>query len=165
VKVMFVVSPVIGSTMREARERRAAEDARVQYNAEVQLVHMGGVMEIDMSVFNLDEPLPEDITTNGHQSTLQSFLNANRGKTLREAVSQWRIVESVELVGTPDSIAAEMGEVMQEVGGDGYLISRTPQTRQYVNEICDGLAPALRQRGLIRDGYQHQLFRDNLMAF
>jgi len=30
---------------------------------------------------------------------------------------------SVDLIGTPDSVAAKMGEVMEEVGGDGFLFS------------------------------------------
>ena len=31
--------------------------------------------------------------------------------------------------------------------------------------IADGLAPALRKRGLIRDGYHHSTFRENLLEF
>jgi hypothetical protein len=38
-------------------------------------------------------------------------------------------------------------------------------TRRAISEITDGLAPALKRRGLIRDGYPHKLFRDNLLAF
>jgi alkanesulfonate monooxygenase SsuD/methylene tetrahydromethanopterin reductase-like flavin-dependent oxidoreductase (luciferase family) len=137
----------------------------LQEHLELQFVHMAAVMEIDMSPYPLDEPLPETITTNGHQSTLQSFLDGNRGKTLREAATHWRIAESVDLVGSPDTVAAKMDEVMQEVGGDGFLFFGQPVSRRYLNEICDGLAPALRKRGLIRDGYDHALFRDNLLAF
>jgi hypothetical protein len=57
-----------------------------------------------------------------------------------------------------------MGEVMQEVGGDGFLLS-PHVTRRHIAEIADGLAPALRRRGLIRDGYNHDTFRDNLLDF
>jgi hypothetical protein len=38
-------------------------------------------------------------------------------------------------------------------------------TRRSIAEITDGLAPALKQRGLIRDGFPYKLFRDNLLAF
>jgi hypothetical protein len=31
--------------------------------------------------------------------------------------------------------------------------------------VTDGLAPALRRRGLIRDGYEGRTFRENLLAF
>jgi alkanesulfonate monooxygenase SsuD/methylene tetrahydromethanopterin reductase-like flavin-dependent oxidoreductase (luciferase family) len=77
------------------------------------------------------------------------------------------IVSSVELIGTPDSVAARMGEVMQEVGGDGFLIT-TPVlrvSRRYVVDITDGLIPALQKRGLTRTAYAHEKLRDNLLAF
>jgi hypothetical protein len=57
-----------------------------------------------------------------------------------------------------------MGEAMDYVGGDGYLIG-TPVTRRNITEICDGLAPALRARGLIRSEYEHPTFRENLLAY
>jgi hypothetical protein len=38
-------------------------------------------------------------------------------------------------------------------------------TRRAIAEITDGLAPALKRRRLIPTGYQHKLFRDNLLAF
>jgi hypothetical protein len=56
-----------------------------------------------------------------------------------------------------------MGEMMEEVGGDGFLIAGAV-TRKAVAEIADGLAPALRGR-LIRTGYGHKYFRDNLLEF
>jgi len=70
----------------------------------------------------------------------------------------------IDFVGTPDSIAAEMGEVAAEMGGDGFMMS-DPVTRRSIAEITDGLAPALKKRGLIRTGYNHKLFRDNLLEF
>jgi len=72
---------------------------------------------------------------------------------------------SVELIGTPDAVAARMGEVMQEVGGDGFLFSLPNVSRRVLAEIEDGLVPALQRRGLARAGYAHPHFRDNLLAF
>jgi len=70
----------------------------------------------------------------------------------------------IDFVGTAESIAAEMGAVMEEVGGDGFLI-QDPLTRKAIVEVTDGLVPALQRRGLIRPAYSHELFRDNLLAF
>jgi hypothetical protein len=56
-----------------------------------------------------------------------------------------------------------MGEIMEEVGGDGFLIA-APVTRKNLTEIGDGLAPALRRRGLLRKGYPHATFRENLLT-
>ncbi len=57
-----------------------------------------------------------------------------------------------------------MGEIMQEIGGDGFLITEL-LTRRTISEITEGLAPALQRRGLMRPDYAHAHFRDNLLAF
>jgi hypothetical protein len=58
-----------------------------------------------------------------------------------------------------------MGEVMEEVGGDGFLISTNDVSRRAVAEVADGLVPALQARGLARKAYGHAQFRDNLREF
>ncbi|MFN4088804.1 MAG: hypothetical protein ACK4QW_07135 [Alphaproteobacteria bacterium] len=68
-------------------------------------------------------------------------------------------------MGTPDSVAARMGEVVQEVGGDGYLISLPNVSRRVVAEIVDGLVPALQARGLARKSYTYAQFRENLLEY
>jgi alkanesulfonate monooxygenase SsuD/methylene tetrahydromethanopterin reductase-like flavin-dependent oxidoreductase (luciferase family) len=71
------------------------------------------------------------------------------------------------LIGTPDQIAARMGEVMEEVGGDGFLISTPFQrtSRRYINEITEGLVPALQRRGLTRTAYTRPTLRETLLEF
>ncbi len=121
---------------------------------------------IDFGRFDLDRPLPEDVTTNGHQQTLDEFRRKYAGKTLREAMLDHNATElSVELVGTPNSLAARMGEVMEEVGGDGFLFSLPNVSRRTLAEVEDGLVPALQDRGLVRAAYTHRYFRDNLLEF
>ncbi|HEY0473295.1 MAG TPA: hypothetical protein VGD34_16590, partial [Kribbella sp.] len=102
--------------------------------------------------------------SNGHQSMVKDLMKVGEGKTLREALMAYHMTDSVKLVGTPDDVADEMGKVMDYVGGDGYLIGM-PVTRRNITEICDGLAPALRARGLIRSEYEHATFRENLLAY
>jgi alkanesulfonate monooxygenase SsuD/methylene tetrahydromethanopterin reductase-like flavin-dependent oxidoreductase (luciferase family) len=69
-----------------------------------------------------------------------------------------------DYVGSPDTVSAQMGETMQAIGGDGFLVGHT-LTRRTIAEFTDGLAPALRRRGLIRSGYSFKRFRDNLLEF
>ena len=167
VKVMYIVSPVLGETEAEARENAERTYGMNQLQIETTLSIISAVTEVDFLQFDLDSELPEGITTNGHQSILDDFVARNRGKTLREALPE-RARLGPELVGTPDSVAAQMEEMMQEVGGDGFLIRGEPtrnHSRRYIDEIASGLAPALRRRGLIRSGYRHPLLRDNLKDF
>lgn len=75
-----------------------------------------------------------------------------------------RSITSVPLVGTPDSVAERMGEVIEEVGGDGFLIAGRLGRRCLI-EVTDGLVPALQRRGLVRSQYEHNRFRDNLLGY
>ena len=77
------------------------------------------------------------------------------------------VKEEIELIGTPDEVAATMGEVMEEVGGDGFLISTPFQqtNRRFINEICEGLIPALQRRGLTRTVYTKGTLRETLREF
>lgn len=39
---------------------------------------------------------------------------------------------------------------MEEIGGDGFLLSTNDTSRRVIAEIVDGLAPELQRRGLTR---------------
>ena len=60
-----------------------------------------------------------------------------------------------------------MGEAIEEIGGDGFLISTPFQriTRRFINEVCEGLVPALQRRGLMRTEYTRSTLRENLREF
>jgi long-chain alkane monooxygenase len=64
-----------------------------------------------------------------------------------------------------DSIAAQMDEAMQHVGGDGFLFISDLNHRRFVSEVIDGLVPGLQRRGLSRTGYAYPMLRENLLEF
>jgi FMN-dependent oxidoreductase (nitrilotriacetate monooxygenase family) len=163
IKVMYLVAPTFGDTDRDAQERFERQSAARAANLAESLASMSYLSGFDFSTFDLDEPYP-DLTgrSNGHQSSVANFTQMGRGLTLREVAEKPR--GSMELIGTPDTVAAQMGEAMEEAGGDGFLIS-LPPTRKVITEVCDGLAPALRRLGLIPSGYPYEHFRDNLLAY
>ena len=135
--------------------------------AERRLSLMSGITDIDFSKFDMDKPLPEDLTTNGESSSLQRFAQLGSGKTLRQLIKEGGKSSSVEVVGTPDQVAAKMGEIMEEVGGDGFLL-RNPFhhiNRRYILEVTDGLVPALQRLGLVRTEYTKPTLRETLMEF
>jgi FMN-dependent oxidoreductase (nitrilotriacetate monooxygenase family) len=165
-KVLFLVAPIIGETEQEAQERQRLQTVRAGAQIPQRLAHLGKITNIDFGRFDLDKPLPDDVTTNGHQQTLDEFRRKYAGKTLREAMTDpYATTLSIELVGTPDTVAARMGEVMEEVGGDGFLFSLANVNRRTLAEVEDGLVPALQDRGLVRAAYAHAQFRDNLLEF
>ncbi len=164
-KVLFMAYPILADTEAGARERADKRAVDAAANIERCMAQIGWTTNIDFSTHDLDAPVAE-LTTNGHQSSLQNFIRKAGGKTLREAViAHSSAGGSLDFVGTPDSVAAQMDEAMQEVGGDGYLIALPNVSRKSVAEITDGLVPALQQRGLVRRNYAHKQFRDNLLEF
>ena len=165
-KVLFLVNPIVGETRQDAAERNRLRAAKAAATVRERLAQLSKVTNIDFGAFDLDEPLRPGLTTNGHQQILDEFVTKAAGRTLRQAMADHNgTALSVELVGTPDDVAASMDEVMQEVGGDGFLFSMPNVSRRLLAEMEDGLIPALQRRGLTRRAYEHAQFRDNLLAF
>ncbi|MGE2834276.1 NtaA/DmoA family FMN-dependent monooxygenase [Mycobacterium sp. SMC-4] len=168
-KVMFLCAPVLGDTREAAEIKRNQMLARAAADYTYALAHMGYNTNIDFSVYDPDVPirdLADQFSTNGHQSSLESFITSNRDRTLRELGSMAADGGATGgFIGTPDDVAAQMDEMMQEVGGDGFLIRYDTVSRRSIAEITDGLVPALQRRGLVRRGYSYSTLRDNLLEF
>jgi FMN-dependent oxidoreductase (nitrilotriacetate monooxygenase family) len=167
VKVLFMVNPIVGETMAEATAKKAARLARAEAQVPQLLAFFGKITNIDFTQYDLDAPVDTlDLRTNGHQQSLADFQRVAGKQSLRQAMLNYRGTSgSVELVGTPDAVAAQMAEAMEEVGGDGFLFSMSDVSRRTVAEVADGLVPALQRRGLVRREYAHAQFRDNLREF
>jgi len=172
-KVLFLASPIVAESDAEARE--VARDPNSNTGLAAALTDAeridtllwglsyasGGT--VDFAQFDLDGPVP-DVIGNGEQSSMKHFFESNKGFTLREAALRNLAGEGLDFVGSPTTVAAKMGEVMEAVGGDGFLLY-PKMTRRAIAEITDGLVPALQKRGLTRTGYNHENFRDNLLEF
>jgi FMN-dependent oxidoreductase (nitrilotriacetate monooxygenase family) len=164
-KILYMAYPIVAETDAEAQDRAAQRRIAAAQNIDMRLAQLGWTTNIDFSGHDLDAPVAE-LSTNGHQSSLKNFLTKAGKNTLREAIIDYSSMgASVDLVGSPDTVAAQMEEAMQAVGGDGYLIALPNVSRKSVAEITDGLVPALQQRGLVRRTYEHAMFRDNLLAY
>lgn len=166
-KILYLLSPVVAETEEQARwhaEQRRVSAAR---NIEARLARFGWSTNLDLSGCDLDTPVSQlTLTTNGHQSSLSQFLTRAGDKPLRQAiVDHVSVGYCVDVVGTPDSVAGQMEEIMQEVGGDGFLLVLGDVSRRSVATIMDGLVPVLQQRGLSRRAYAHEQLRDNLLEF
>ncbi len=164
-KLLFLVAPIVAETTEDALRLKERRAARVAAQVERKLAFLGKITNIDFAQFDLDAPIG-DLTTNGHQQTLDDFKRKAGNRTLREAVAAYNSDGgSVQLVGSPDDVAAQMAEAMQQVGGDGFLFSLPDVSRRTIAEIEDGLVPALQKRGLVRKAYAHPQLRQNLMEF
>ncbi len=164
VKVMFLAEPVLGETEADAAERAKRGQAERESLLDFGLSSLASVTSIDFAAYDPDEPLPLDLTTNGHQGQLNDMVQSRR--PLRElAVGAWAGDPDTALVGTPATVAEKMEAIMAEVGGDGFLLTSLTPTRRYVTEIVDGLVPELQRRGVSRSVYAHETLRANLRDF
>jgi FMN-dependent oxidoreductase (nitrilotriacetate monooxygenase family) len=162
IKVLFLFAPVMGDTEEEAKAKYARCVAQQRF-IDRRLALVGGITDIDFSKFPMDQPLPEDLTTNGESTSLKRFAQFGSGKTLAQVIEDG----AADAVGTPDQVAARMEEMMEEVGGDGFLI-RLPFhhiNRRYILEVTEGLVPALQRRGLVRTEYSQPTLRETLREF
>lgn len=166
VKVMFASGVVLGDTDEEAQAKAAAARARGRADLTMQLAGLSNITGIDFSKVDLDTPVPE-LKTNGSQSSLAEFLSTARlGATLREVLES-KVSPGImgfPFIGTADSVAGQMVDAMQEIGGDGFLFGAQMRP-EYIVSVVDRVVPALRKRGVVRTGYDHSTFRENLMEF
>jgi FMN-dependent oxidoreductase (nitrilotriacetate monooxygenase family) len=167
IKVFFIVTPVLAETEAMAKEKLAQYVESPAYQVKT-LASVSSVTDIDFSQFGLDEELPR-LTTNGEQGSLDAFAQWGSGKTLRQLIGDRATRGLSGVVGTPDRVAERLEEVMEEVGGDGFLITSPFQkvSNQYIVEICEGLVPALQRRGLMRSDYgdRPMTLRERLREF
>lgn len=169
-KILFLAMPIVAASDSEAQARKEASvahmksDAAVEYNLFNMSYVSGG--RIDFKSFPMDVPVDQlDMSGgNGEHSSMAALFKNSEGKTLRTIAESKFQIGDLGLIGSPDTVAAKMDEIMQEVGGDGFLFY-APTTRQAIAEIADGLGPALKKRGVIRDGFSGSNLKENLLEF
>jgi FMN-dependent oxidoreductase (nitrilotriacetate monooxygenase family) len=170
VKFLFLATPVIAATDSEAKEKQAAarawmaSDKSIEYNLWNMSYTSGG--RIDFGGIDPDTRVSDiDLSKqNGEHTSIANLFDGNEDKTLREVVASTFQITDMGLCGSPDTVAGQMGDLMDEIGGDGFLLY-LPTTRFNMAMVADGLAPALRRRGLIRDEYTGSNLQENLLAF
>lgn len=170
-KIMFLAAPVIGATDDDAK--RKAEDLLAKHASpaglETMLWFMDQMTGLDFGGFDLDTPVAEVVAemkarSSENISVMDKVFEGHEHRTLREALSSRPLNVNLGLVGSPETIASMMEEMMQEAGGDGFLIT-SPTNRHSIAEVADGLCPVLQRRGLIRSEFTGSTFRGNLLAF
>jgi FMN-dependent oxidoreductase (nitrilotriacetate monooxygenase family) len=170
-KILYIATFTLGATEEEARERLRQKELAAEREAPMHLATISKMTGIDFGEFPLDVPLESDtpLETNGTRLILDDFLVRNEGRTLRQAAAAHAVRYvpggTAHFVGTLDAVAGRMCEVMEEVGGDGFLCASPEVSRRSIAEVADGLVPLLQRRGATRREYGHERLRDNLLDF
>ncbi|CAN7556496.1 NtaA/DmoA family FMN-dependent monooxygenase [Phenylobacterium sp. LjRoot225] len=163
VKVMALAFPRICEDQAAVADYRAYLKAVPDRLTRAWVAQVSAITGLDLSRYELDEPLPDSVQTNGSRGTLD-WLRRDRATVRQIGLRLARLTPEEPMIGTAEQIAAEMAEVMAYVGGDGFLISG-PLTPRNVARVADQLVPALQKLGVTREAYSHETLRGNLLAF
>lgn len=161
-KVLFIVDVKITETESAANEIRARAADMNDAKIIAILGNMASNLGIDFSKFDLDEPIG-DMETNGQQGTLTRLFKDKESLSLREIFTK---MDRDYIVGTPQQVARRLGEMQEELRGDGFLFhSDYSAFRKHIFDVTEGLIPELQRLGLVRREYESTKFRENLFAF
>jgi len=162
-KIMPGLFPVVGASEAEARDKFEEYQALVDPAVGLALLErmVGG---FDLSVYDLDGPVPELPEANGGKSRQQLMFDLARreGLTLRQLYLRIAGARGhSQIVGTPAQIVDEMEERFRAGGADGFNIM--PATLPGgLEDFIAFVLPELRRRGLVREDYEGATLRQNL---
>ena len=163
VKVMFLTPVTI---LPEGGEKPEMTEAQKQASFEHNIVMASSSLDVDFSLYDLDSPVPQDISAGGHTSALEHMKKAGRehGTTLRQMFSGGKGGSGMDISGTAQEVADTLMEMMDEIGGDGFLLESVGFNHQ-LPDLIDGLVPALQRAGAVRTDYEGATFREVLREF
>ena len=162
IKVVFL-TPV--DIYPESGQRPKMTEAEIQGSFEHNIVMASSSLDIDFSLYDPDAPIPQDLVAGGHTSALDFMKKAGlEGKTLRDLFSTGKGASGMDFSGTVDEVAEKLIAVMDEVGGDGFLIEGQGYNHQ-VPVLVNELIPALQKAGAVRTEYTGTTLREVLREF
>ena len=140
----------------------AEKQAAFEHN----IVMASSSLDVDFSLYDVDAPVPQDIVAGGHTSALDHMKKAGReeGKSLRDLFSTAKGASGMDFSGTAEQVAEKLMAVMDEVGGDGFLIEGSGYNRQ-LPDLVNGVIPALQRAGAVRTEYTGATLREILREF
>ncbi len=163
-KIMPGLLAFVGRTRAEAEDKFGELQSLLDPTLAVAFLQMLVGRDVDLSRYRLDEPLPQDLTTNFGSTQLKILQQATRtkGMTLAElarhavgARGHWMVC------GTAADIADQMEERFRAGAADGFNLM--PATIPGgVEDFVDMVVPELQRRGLFRTRYEGDTLRDHL---
>jgi FMN-dependent oxidoreductase (nitrilotriacetate monooxygenase family) len=161
-KILPAAFIVIGDTVEDAKAKRLALDSLVHYDSAI--ASLSVTLGTDASGFDPDAPLPTDLpetnaTKTGRESVLR--LAAKENLTVRQLAQRQGGYGGLAFVGTPETVAEEMGTWLHEEAADGFTVV-VPFVPQGLDDVTLRLVPELQRRGLFRSEYEGTTLREHL---
>ena len=161
-KIMPGAFIVVGDSVAEARAKKTALDALVHPDSG--MASLSVQLGTDASKFDLDGPLPEIPESNASKSARQRLVDkaAHENLTVRQlAQFVGGSFGTLEMIGTPETIADTMEAWLATDGCDGFNVM-FPFLPAGLDDVVDRVVPELQRRGLFRTEYEGRTLRQNL---
>jgi FMN-dependent oxidoreductase (nitrilotriacetate monooxygenase family) len=162
---IYNLQTVITDATSEAAHAKH-EELQSYASDEGSLVFMSGWMGIDLSQYDLDDPIGE-VQSNAIQSAVAAFQSAaDDGKpwTVRD-IAAWGGIGGMgpRVVGSPSEVADELQSWVEETDVDGFNLAYaiTPGTFE---DLVEHLIPELQRRGAYPTEYAPGTLRDKLFG-
>jgi FMN-dependent oxidoreductase (nitrilotriacetate monooxygenase family) len=163
IKIMPGITPVVGRTEAEAREKY--EELQALLPDDVALAALARFTRgIDIFSYPLHGPMPDLPEANSAKSRQKLIMDMARKQNLT-LIETARSVSAAQghrvLVGTADYIATELEQWLQKDAADGFnvICNYYPKPLQDFSEL---VIPELQRRGIFRTAYEGRTLRDNL---
>ena len=159
-RILYGMQPIIGATEAEARERQEEHNDLVPVEGGMAI--LSAHLDLDLAGMPLDSIMAE--RTEPQLYRMRTRFHKPDGTPMTVAEVAARHGQSVSLpqfVGTPAGVADQMEAFMEEVGGDGFMLSAI-HSPGAIEEFVDLVVPELQRRGLYRTEYRGRTQREIL---
>jgi FMN-dependent oxidoreductase (nitrilotriacetate monooxygenase family) len=156
--------PILGSTEREARERKQWLDDVAGFDRELE--SLSATLGLEPGDLHLDRRLPWDLIERTTVNSSQGFAGAILDLARRDDLTVRRLLERNpnghrSIVGTPEQVADDIEEWFLGRAADGFNLN-VDFFPDGLAAIADHLVPELQRRGLFRTEYAGTTLRSNL---
>ena len=160
-KILPAAFIVVGDTVEEAKAKRAKLDSLVHYDSAIASLSIA--LGHDASGFDPDGPLPEIPDTNASKSGRERVIALAEAEklTVRQLAQRLGGYAGLAFVGTPQTIADEMEQWLNEEGSDGFNVV-FPFLPQGLLDVTTRVVPELQRRGIFRREYEGTTLREHL---
>jgi FMN-dependent oxidoreductase (nitrilotriacetate monooxygenase family) len=160
VKVLPALVTVIGSTQAEADDRLGMLDGLV--DPVIGLEQLRSLIDMDLSSFPLDGPVPEVPETKlGSKTRQRFFLDKARRENLTVRQLMQHAARTGALAAGPMEIADHIEEWLVADAADGFNITFA-DTSSSLENFVNLVIPELQRRGLFHQDYEGSTLRENL---
>lgn len=154
IKVLWGVTPILGSTDAEAEGRR--QEIIDHASVEGALVQLSGHLNTDLSKWPSDRPL-EEMEVSGVRGYIGGRFAP--GETLADLARRLGTGVGQHVTGSAATVADQLEEMDAAGRGDGFMFVTTTLPGS-VEDVVDLLVPELQRRGRFRTEYGSTLLRD-----